>query len=140
MKKVKKLDYAARKKAFDATLQSFRDSQGCGLGAMQYNDSCGGSRFEAKPTPTDFRCDVARVLLKLVVLKSTALWMNFKAAYIEYDSDDQIEREQYADKILGSMRHNLEQEIGGEFIRRHLFPAQGKGGYFTAIRKARGLD
>lgn len=133
-KKQKKLDHAKRKNAFDTTMDGYRASRGVALGAMQYNDSGGGTKYAAKPSPTDFRCDVDRVIKKMIQASFMPL---FVEAYVDYDSDDPIEFEMHADKVLGEGRHNLEQDMGGEFIRRRLFPARGKGGYFTAIRKWR---
>jgi hypothetical protein len=133
-KEAKKTRSRKAQKSFDTTMDGYRASRGVALGAMQYSDSGGGTKYAAKPSPTDFRCDVDRVIKKMIEASFMHL---FVAAYVEYDSDDPIEFEMHADKIIGEGRHNLEQEMGGEFIRRRLFPARGKGGYFTAIRKWR---
>lgn len=135
-KKVKPPKFAVNKRAFDETLRAFRDSHGNALGAMQYNDSSGVPRYEAKPTPTDFKCDVEKVISKCA--KKWPGLKNFYLAYVVFDSDDTIEIEVHANRVIGEGRHGLEQGMGAEFIRRKLFPAQGKKGYFNAIRKWRG--
>ena len=122
--------FAKRKAAFDAVMAAYRDCQGTTLGAVKYSDGSGGSRNPAKPTMTDFKCDVDRVLKKCVKQP-----VRFRLAYVEFDSDDPIEREVYAEKVMGPTRHNLEQGIGAEFIRRHISPTRGKKGYFTSVRK-----
>ncbi len=133
--KKKNPPYAKRKRAFDDVMQAYRDSQIAPLSAIQYNDGSGGTRYAAKPTLTDFKCDVERVIKKCV--KHLAF---FRAAYVLYDSEDPIEREIHADKIIGEGRHNLEQGMGAEFIKRKLHPTKGKGGYFHAVRKERHAD
>jgi hypothetical protein len=64
--------------------------------------------------------------------------VRFRASYINYDSESSIDNERYADKVIGSMRHGLEQGIGALFIKNGLFPLHGDGGYFTTIRQPRG--
>jgi hypothetical protein len=117
-------------------MQAYRDSLVVPLSAIQYSDGAGGTRYAAKPTLTDFKCDVDRVIKKCV--KTGRL--NFKTAYVWFDSEDAIEREVYADKMIGAGRHNLEQGMGAEFIRRKIHPTKGKGGYFNVIRRQRHAD
>lgn len=131
--KTKKPQFAKRKAAFDDVMQAYRDSQIAPLSAIQYGDSSSGTRYEAKPTLTDFKCDVERVIAKCVKTEK----INFLKAYVWFDSEDAIEREIHADQIIGEGRHNLEQGMGAEFIRRHIHPTKGKGGYFNVIRKGR---
>lgn len=88
----------------------------------------------AKPTMVDFRCDVFRAI-QTACPKDVSL-VSFHLAYTLYDSDDEIDRELHAQKLLHDRRHSVEQRIGAEFLRRKLFPVQGKG-YFYAPRKAR---
>jgi hypothetical protein len=42
----------------------------------------------------------------------------FAAVYFSDYSDDYIECEKYAQKVLGDRRHSAEQRVGAEFIRR----------------------
>lgn len=130
--KKKNPPYAKRKRAFDDVMQAYRDSQIAPVSAIQYGDGSGGTRYEAKPTLTDFKCDVERVIKKCVTDLSL-----FSIAYVYFDAEDPIEREVYADKVIGAGRHNLEQGMGAEFIRRKLHPTKGKGGYFHVIRRER---
>jgi len=122
--------YAKRKAAFDDVMQAYRDCQVAPLSAIQYGEASGATRYEAKPTLTDFKCDVERVIDKCVTDK-----ISFLKAYVWFDSEDAIEREVHADRVIGAGRHTLEQGIGALFIKRHLYPTKGKGGYFTTIRQ-----
>ena len=129
--KKKSPPYAKRKRAFDDVMQAYRDSQVAPLSAIQYGDSAGGTRYAAKPTLTDFKCDVERVIHKCVKTGK----INFLKAYVWFDSEDTIEREMHADQVIGEGRHNLEQGMGAEFIKRRLHPTKGKGGYFHTVRR-----
>lgn len=60
----------------------------------------------------------------------------FHRAYTLYDSEDVIDIEKHAQKVLGDRRHSVEQRVGAEFIRRKIYPVQGKG-YFYAVREVR---
>lgn len=117
-------------------MQAYRDCQVAPLSAIQYGDSSGGTRYAAKPTLTDFKCDVERVIKKCVKTGK----INFLKAYVWFDSDDSIEREIHADHVIGAGRHNLEQGMGAEFLKRKIHPTKGKGGYFHVIRKERHAD
>lgn len=99
---------------------------------MQYNDSSGGAPNPAKPTPLEFRCDVDRVIKKC--LPGGAARTAFSMVYIMPRSDEQLDIEIAADRILGVRRHNLEEGMGAEFIRRKLYPTNR---YFKSIRKPR---
>ena len=127
--------YAKRKAAFDDVLQAYRDCQVAPLSAIQYGEASGATRYEAKPTLTDFKCDVERVIKKCVTDR-----LNFFKAYVWFDSEDAIVREMHADHVIGEGRHNLEQGIGAEFIKRKIYPTKGKGGYFHVVRKERHAD
>lgn len=128
--KKKNLPYAKRKAAFDDVMQAYRDSQVAPLSAIQYGDSSGGTRYAAKPTLTDFKCDVERCIAKCA--ENLRL---FSIAYVWFDSEDPIEREVYADHVVGEGRHSLEQGLGALFIKRGIYPTKGKGGYFHTIRR-----
>src|SRR5216683_1170566 len=112
-KKKKSVPYAKRKLAFDDVMQAYRDSQIAPLSAIQYDEGSTGTRYAAKPTLTDFKCDVERVIKKCVKNRQI-----FFIAYVFFDSEDLIEREVYADKMIGEGRHLLEQGMGALFIKR----------------------
>ena len=134
----KKPQFAKRKHAFDSvmcTYRSARDNNG-GIGAMMVSAGGKGVMNPVRPSLTDFRCDVDKVINKCCPKKIDKL--RFRLAYIEYDSPNPIDTEKYADKIIGGGRHNLEQGMGAEFIRRGVFPMHGDGGYFKSIRQPRG--
>lgn len=131
--KAKKLNYSLNKEAFDSVMHEYRDSNTYSIGAMQYNDNGAVSRYEAKPTPTDFRCDVEQVLKQFLTKFITASMI--QVAYVDYDSDVAVEIEIHAQNILGSSRHGFEQRVGAEFNRRGIYPTSGNRGYFHVIRQ-----
>lgn len=127
-------EFAKNKQAFDRVMAHVRNLEGSmvgSIGAVQLGGSGGGSKDLVKPTPVDFRCDVSKAI-KAKCPKDISL-VAFEEAYLEYDSEDAIEREMHAQKVLGNRRHSVEQRVGEEFIRRGIFPVQGKG-YFFHIR------
>jgi hypothetical protein len=115
--------------------RSAKDNNG-GIGAMMIGAGGKGVTNLVRPTLTDLRCDVDRVVTKCCPKKIDKL--RFRLAYMEYDSADPIDMERYADKVVGGGRHNLEQGMGAQFIARGIFPLYGKGGYFRTIRQPRG--
>jgi hypothetical protein len=137
MKSKKKVPYAKRKKAFDTVLEAYRSAKDLtgGLGAITISDTGKPAKNFVKPTLSDFRCDVVKVFTKILTQDNV---LAFYKAYIEFDSTDTIEMEMHADKLIGSGRHNLEQGMGAEFIKRGIYPTTGKGGYFKTIRQPRG--
>ena len=88
-------------------------------------------RNPAKPTLLDFWCDVFRAI-KVSIPKDIDM-VKFHIAYTLFDSEDYIECELHAQEILHDRRHSVEQRLGAEFIRRKIFPVQGRG-YFYAPR------
>ena len=100
------------------------------------SDGGKGSSNPVRPTLTDFRVDCEKIFNKVVTAQDAVV--RFRAAYINYDSYDQIDIERYADKVIGIGRHGLEQGIGALFIKHGIYPLHGKGGYFTTIRQPRG--
>lgn len=108
-----------------------RDTLSIGLGASKLPGSGGGksSPNPVKPTIVDFRADVMKAVVARLP-KDISL-ARFNAAYVEYDSDDYIEREMHAQKVLGDRRHSAEQRCGDEFCKRGIHPC---GKYFTAVR------
>jgi hypothetical protein len=131
-----KPQFAARKKAFDAVMASYRQAKDTGLGTASIDGGGKGVSNPVRPSLTDFRCDVEKVINKCVTAQDMVV--RFRASYINFDSESCIENERYADKVIGSIRHGLEQGIGNEFLRRGLYPLHGRGGYFTSIRHPRG--
>jgi hypothetical protein len=138
--KSKKPQFAARKKAFDAVLEAYRSAKDVtgGIGAAAIGEGGKGVSNPVKPSLTDFRCDVDRVINKCVPESDKVMRLRFRLAYIEFDSENPIDMEVMAEKVIGSGRHNLEQGMGAEFIKRGLYPLHGKRGYFHTIRQPRG--
>lgn len=135
-KKQQPKNFAKNKKAFDVVMRHLRDlgrPQIGGVGAV--NPAQGGGkpapRNPAKPTPVDFRCDVF-MAIGAACPKDIDL-VQFFLAYVlgEADQEDDIAREMHAQKLLHDRRHSVEQRLGAEFIRRGLFPVQGKGYFFS---------
>ena len=137
--KKKPPQFAKRKKAFDEVMAAYRDAKDVtgGMGAVAITDAGGGTPNPAKPSLTDFRCDVERVIYKCV--KAGGLMARFAAVYIMFDSENPIDTERLADQVIGSGRHNLEQGLGAEFLKRGIYPLNGKRGYFHSIRQPRGI-
>jgi hypothetical protein len=131
-KKRKVPKYGVNKKAFDTVMKAYRETMVIGtVGAIRYGASKGSSLpNKAKPTPLDFRCDVDRVITKCN--KTPLALFNFNNSYVWYDSDDTIDIEIHAQKLLGNMRHGLEQGMGAEFVKRKLFPTAK---YFKSVRQ-----
>lgn len=119
--------YKKNKKAFDVIVLHLRrmDCPQLGsLGAMNFDEACRSSttRNPIAPNAVEFRCDVL-LAIKAAMPKGIRL-MNFILAYLLYDSDDEIERGVYAQKILGGRVHSVEQRIGAEFVRRGIWPEE----------------
>jgi hypothetical protein len=140
MQKKKVKDYAKPKAAFDEVMAAYRAFSevtiGTGMPLVIEEKNMVNKRALSNPSPTspnpakpssiEFRCEVDLAVKSK--LKGATL-ARFRAAYVLYDSDDSIEREMYAHKILGNRRHSIEQRIGAEFMRRKL-----DKGYFHVVR------
>jgi len=139
-KSKKSKNYRLNKQAFDQVIDFYRKFIDAKLGSNgvlnpeQVGSGGGGSKNPAKPTPLDFKSDV-ELVIKAKLPKFVTL-REFEKTYVQYDSEDEIEREVYAQKLLGDKRHSVEQRLGEEFVRRGIFPVQGKG-YFHCLRKNR---
>lgn len=122
-RKKKVPNYAKQKRAFDEVLAKYRMSRKHnGLGAANLSASKGATVLDpAKPNPSEFRADVEKIVEALVAVKYHQ-W--FWAAYSWYDSDDVIERELFAQRMVGDRRHSWEQRLGGKFIEAGLFPTR----------------
>lgn len=129
--------FAKNKQAFDGVMNHLRRMGKPTLGhvgAVNIQAQSGGkpaAKNPAKPSIVDFWADV--FLAIQAVLPKDIDPVKFHLAYTLYDSDDAIERELHAQKILHDRRHSVEQRVGAEFIRRKIFPVQGRG-YFYAPR------
>jgi len=136
--KSKKPQFAKRKRAFDDVLEAYRSAKDAngGIGAMVIGAGGKGTMNPVRPTLTDMRCDVDKVINRCCSNKIARL--RFRLAYINYDSPDPIEMGRYADKIIGEGKNNLEQGMGALFISKGIFPLYGKNGYFHTIRQPRG--
>jgi hypothetical protein len=139
-KKQQPKEYRKNKAAFDGVLKHVRL-----LGRPWLSPShavnpesvgSGGSRNPAKPNPVEFWSDVF-LAVKATCPRDITL-VRFFLAYVLGDADveDDIMRELHAQRTLGDRRHSVEQRVGAEFIRRRIFPVQGKG-YFYAPRSRR---
>ncbi len=135
------LHYSANKRAFDEVMLRLRQVMRAKLGSVgamnpEKARSSSAQQDPAKPTSVDFKCDVFKVIAK--ILPSSVKMTDFHLAYTLYDSETDVDREIHAQSKLGSRRHSIEQRMGAEFIRRKIFPVKGRGGYFFRLRKPRG--
>jgi hypothetical protein len=120
-KKKKVPNFAKQKRAFDQVLEAYRNSRAHnGLGSVNLTVSKGTTCLDpAKPNMPEFRADVECVVEALVAVKYH-LW--FWAAYSWFDSTDAIERELFAQRLLGDRRHSWEQRLGARFIETGIYP------------------
>jgi hypothetical protein len=128
LKKKEKQNYGKNSKAFREVLATYRQSLAAGL--IQAKEFSGGgkgaARDQARPSLSDFRCDVdiaVRSHLKGVTVEQ------FKKAYVDYDSEDEIESNQHALKILGGKHWSVTQRVGNAFVKAGLFRD-----YFHTVR------
>ena len=133
--KPKKLPKSAseNKAAFDRIIKQLRQLEGAlvggGVGAVRLGGAKGAKKDPAIPTPVEFKCDVHQAI-KAKLPKHTSL-LEFKMAYLEFDSEDDIECGVHVQKLIGGRMHSVEQRLGAEFIRRGLHD-----GYFRHERQA----
>ncbi len=132
--------YTKNKKAFDAVITHFRRMGRPQLGAIvaMNFEKAGGSpsaKNPSAPTPVDFGCDV--ILAVTAAMPKGITLESVKQAYFEFDSDDEIERNVYAGKILKGRVHSVEQRLGAEFVRRAIWPLTT---YFHPPRIFRSLN
>lgn len=116
--------YAMNKKAFDDVLICFRRTSPLlgPPGAMNLKKA-GGSptpKNPIAPLPVEFRSDVL-LAVQASIPKGVSL-RNFILSYLLFDSDDEIERGVFAQKILGGRALSVEQRVGAEFVRRAIYP------------------
>ncbi len=136
-KLVKPEGFRKNKEAFDGVMNHLRRMGKPTLGhvgAVNIQAQSGGkpaAKNPAKPSMVDFWADVF-LAIKVSVPRDIDL-VKFHIAYTLYDSEDALDRELHAQKILGDRRHSVEQRLGAEFLRRKLHPTQGRG-YFYAPR------
>jgi hypothetical protein len=137
MKKKKPPLHGKRQKAFDLVMDAFRSVKNVQVGVSAVNIGSGGkgTANPCQPSLVDFRADVTLVFRK--IFKSESAWRDFQAAYLDFDSEDYIEREMHAQKIYGKGMQNLKEGVGAEFIKRGIFPMHGNGSYFRTIRRTK---
>lgn len=131
--------FRKNKAAFDGVMNHLRRMGKPTLGhvgAVNIQAQSGGkpaAKNPAKPSMVDFWADVF-LAIKVACPKDIDM-VKFHLAYTLYDSDDALDRELHAQKTLHNRRHSVEQRLGAEFIRRGIFPVQGRG-YFYSPRRA----
>ena len=117
--------FTKNKKAFDDVLNHLRRlgyPKLGPLGAMNFQ-KCGGSpsaKNPIAPNPVEFRCD-ALLAIRAAMPKGVRL-AKFIQAYLLWDSEDALEQNVFAQKVLGGRVHSVEQRIGAEFVRRGIWP------------------
>jgi hypothetical protein len=127
----RKPNYGANKSSFDSVMATYREMKDRGVGAAGLGDGSATSPNPAKPSPTEFRCDVDMVLNDLVASHQR---FRFNLVYVVLDVD-QLDREILADKLIGKRRHSIEQRVGAEFLNRKI---ASPSTYFHSIRQPRG--
>jgi hypothetical protein len=122
--------FRENKEAFDLTFAAYRSAKDTGIGAAVWANGGGTvSKNPARPSLTDLRCDIEKIVESHV---NEDQLLRFWAVYSVYDSNDYIEREMFADRMIGPKRHSYEQRIGAKFIMSGLYPVQK---YLLSIRK-----
>jgi hypothetical protein len=116
-------NYRKQKSAFDQVLEAYRQSRvHTGLGAASWTVSKGAMYLDptfALTRMPEFRADVEHIVEAQVAAKYHQ-W--FWAAYSWFDSTDEIEREMFAQRLLGDRRHSWEQRLGAKFIDAGMLP------------------
>jgi len=113
-------------------MAAYRGAQYTGVEAANISDESSTSPNAARPSSTDFRCDVDLVLEEKVTSTRMA---KFRKAYVDFDSDISVEHEVVAEKIMGLKRHRVEQKIGSAFVERGIYPVKQ---YFATERREHG--
>jgi hypothetical protein len=105
-------------------MSAYRDARGAALGCVRFGGCKGPSlRDPALPNLTEFRADVERAVKLVVKTNEQEEW--FAAAYVWYDSTDDIERGAFAEKLLGRDRHRRwEQRVGAKFVELGIYPTR----------------
>jgi hypothetical protein len=117
--------YQKNKKAFDDIMNHLREMgrpRLAPLGAMNMEKSGGSpsSRNPVAPLPIEFYCD-GMLAIQAALPKGVRL-SKFIQAYLLWDSDDAVEKNVFAEKVLGGRVHSVEQRVGAEFVRRAIWP------------------
>ena len=131
-KKKQRPQQRERKLAFDKVMQSYRGAKDTGVGASNWSEATATSKNPAKVSLTEFRAEVEMVIESIITDYSSLLY--FYTTYIKFDSEDELEREIFSEKMLGVKRIALEQKVGAELIKRKIFPLKA---YFNSIRRSR---
>jgi hypothetical protein len=123
-KPAKSVRFDVNARAFAEVMTAYRDAQGSSLGCVRFGSGKGPTmRDPALPNLTEFRADVERAIMQVVKTDEQAQW--FQAAYVWFDSTDEIERGAFAEKLLGCDRHRRwEQRVGAKFVELGIYPAR----------------
>ena len=122
--KKKVVNFKENAKAFAEVMTAYRAAQGAALGCVRFGTGKGPSmRDPALPNLTEFRADVERAIQQVVKTDEQCAW--FQAAYVWYDSTDEIQRGAFAEKLLGRDRHRRwEQRVGAKFVDLGIYPSR----------------
>ena len=101
-------DFGKNKRSFDQVMAVYRASQFTGIQATDYRHKSATTPNRATPTSVEFRIDCDICIRKKVPAGRMA---RFKAAYCYYDSENPIESEIVAEKVMGLKRHRIEQRL-----------------------------
>ena len=120
-----KPDYRANKQAFDQVLHRVRQNGEVTVGPVKAVKPDGSSGKPAAinpaiPNMVEFLCDVIIAVKR--VLPRDISFERFRQVYMFPRTDDYLEQEKFAQKVLRDRRHSAEQRIGAEFIRVSIFP------------------
>ena len=121
-------NFAKQKRAFDQVMEAYRTTTAPFLGCRNLKLPALAVRDLAKPTPSEFRCDVQLVIASVVAARYHP-W--FYAVYSWYENPDALAREMFAQRMLGDRRHSWEQRLGARFIKIGLYPTRT---YFSHTR------
>jgi len=120
--------YALNKRAFDQVILYFRRMDRPLLKAVGAVDpgraEQKGPRYKPmrKAISLDLWCDIMSAI-RASMPRGIPL-SKFMLAYIVFDSDDELERNTHAHKILGGRCHSVEQRLGSEFVQRGIHPVK----------------
>ena len=122
---MKKVDYHTPKKAFDEVIGHYSDMPSAMKTQGIIGSGGGGSPNPAKPSASDFKCDVEAQIAK--VIKNRKHLIEFYVRYIMG-----LERLSKEDQ---KVFNRYEQRLGRLFIEHQIWPVRK---YMVAIRKAKG--
>lgn len=113
---------ARNQKAFNEVLEEYESMKYCSsINAIDTSNECRATSNPAKPTRSDFVCDVENAILSVV--KKRELLEKIINTYIMGNEE-----------LTKSRKHNLEQRIGMIFTARKIWPVYQ---YFSTKRKGK---